>query len=201
MTSPTELTSDYFKNMVSTMREQSTHKKTCLDEKDLLRKCILCKKFMSSQEWGPVMESFLKTSLQIDPKINEISGDGHKNGNNIEIKVSLGSKSGQLNLVQIRPDHTIDYYLFVGYNLYEGDIGKAYVMKIPAADLYALLPIYGGYAHGTIKELGKITSTNIKGRNCEYALRPNPTLNDRCAGKRLWIEMLKYRVEFEESAF
>ena len=29
------------------------------------------------------------------------------------------------------PDHTVDY-LVGGYNLFEGDIGKAYICKVPA---------------------------------------------------------------------
>ena len=93
-------------------------------------------------------------SIKHENKINEISGDGHKNNKNIEIKVSFGSKDGQFNIVQIRPDHNIDYYLFVGYNLFVEDLGKTYVLYIPSEELYVTSK-YGGYSHGTKENLVK----------------------------------------------
>ena len=87
--------------------------------------------------------------------------------------------------------------------MYEDDdfgIGKGYVFKIPSDDVYQLIINYGGYAHGTKEELGKITSENIKGRNREYALRIQPNVKK---GKniKLWNELLKYEVEFHPNIF
>lgn len=59
---------------------------------------------------------------------------------------------------------------------------------------------FGGYDHRTCTVLGKITSDNIKGRNCEYALRCDPNAKK---GKNfeLWNEFMKYEVEYEPENF
>ena len=106
--------------------------------------------------------------------MDEISGDGHKNGINYEIKTSIYSKNGRLNFIQIRPDHSIDYYIFCCYNLWEGDIGKAFILKIPSEDLHKIFPQYSGYAHGTFLRWGKITENNLKDRNCEFFCKTKP---------------------------
>lgn len=176
-----------FQKIVAHMRLANKWKGICEAEKNILQKCILCKHQLSSQQWGPLLESFIKEKFNIGPAVDSISGDGcSPKGLNIEIKVSLGDKGGQLNFVQLRPDHTIDYYLFLGYNLFEGGLGQTHWFLCPPKELYTLLPTYGGYAHGTISKLGGITMENIYGRGCEYALRPNPVLEDTRKGKKLW---------------
>ena len=176
-----------FQKIVAYMRLASKWKSICEAEKNTLQKCILCKHQLSSQQWGPLLESFIKEKFNIGPAVDSVSGDGcSPKGLNIEIKVSLGDKGGQLNFVQLRPDHTIDYYLFLGYNLFEGELGQTHWLLCPSKELYTLLPTYGGYAHGTISKLGDITMENIYGRGCEYALRPNPVLDDTRKGKKLW---------------
>ena len=187
---------DKLQDIVKRLRNKTEYKDMCRTENNLLNKCILCKYYMSAQEWATEMEQFIKKQLKINNKINEISGDGNKNNKNIEIKVSLGSKDGQFNIVQIRPDHDIDYYLFVGYNLFDEDLGKAYVLYIPSEDLYKLLPKYGGYSHGTKRKLDEITPDNIKGRNCEYSLRANPNKKTSTKTRKLWNELKKYEIEF-----
>jgi hypothetical protein len=162
----------------------------------------LCKKFISSNEYGPLFEKFIKDKLKISKAVDKSSGDGCKNDRNIEIKVSLGDKHGQLNMVQIRPSHNIHYYLFMGYNLLDGELGKVHTLLIPSKKLYALLPKYGSYAHGTIKSNGKITKKSLKNKNnYEYALRPNPIKDNRYKSKKLWKTLLNYSVEFEEKMF
>ena len=103
-----------------------------------------------------------------------------------------------MNFVQIRPDHNIDYYIFLAYDLFEGEVGEIYWLLCKAEELYQLIPEYGGYAHGTIKQLGKITPENIYGRNCEYALRPNPQARPGTKPRKLWEIMLsKFKVSEE----
>ena len=160
----------------------------------LVEKFILLRRGVTPQSTVP--EAMIMRDLKIGRPLNETSGDGHKNGINYELKFSLHTKDGGFNFVQIRPDHAVDYYLVGGYNLFEGEIGKAYIFKVPAEKIYELLPEYGGYAHGTVKELGKITCDNIKGRGCEFALRPNPNANEGTKPKKLWNELLKYEVEY-----
>lgn len=189
------------KSYVQSMRNKNINKQKCKNEQDLLNKCILCKQFLSSNEYGPELENYLKKRLNINKAIDAISGDGCKNNKNIEIKVSLGDNQGKLNYVQIRPDHTVDFYLFLAYNLLEGELGNVHLMLVPSNKVYELIPEYGGYAHGTVDVLGEINSQNIFGRNCEYALRPNPNKNDGTKPKKLWEELYKYKVPLSEDMF
>jgi hypothetical protein len=149
-------------------------------EEDLLKKVILCKYYLTAPSFGPLLEAYIKTKYKIKSAVDCVSGDGCKDGKNIEIKVSLGDKQGQLNYVQIRPDHNIDYYILLAYNMYEKTTDSE------------LIPTYGGYAHGTILKHGKITKETMYGRNLEFALRPNPNQSTRTKSHRLWLELKKF---------
>lgn len=167
-------------------------------EKKILRKVILCKRHLSSNQWGSLLEKSLIKLFKLTKTKKKDEGDCVKGVLKLEIKVSLGDKKGQINFVQIRPDHDIDYYLLMVYNLNYGVIGKLYFILIPSSELYSLLPEYGGYAHGTIQKLGKITSDNIRGRNCEYALRPNIYLDKPTKSVILWSKLLRYQKTEQE---
>jgi hypothetical protein len=162
------------KELVLQMRKPICYKNKCLIEKNILYKCILCKKYLSSNQWGPMLEKYIKELFLLKKPKNNTSGDGcSMNNKKIEIKVSLGDSNGQFNFVQIRPDHDIDYYILMCYNVFDDELGKIYWFLCPSGELYKLLPEYGSYAHGTITKLGKIEPHNIYGHNHEYALRPN----------------------------
>lgn len=59
-----------------------------------------------------VPEKSIKKDLQIGPPLDKIGGDGHKNGINYEVKIFIDSKNGPFNFIQIRPDHSVDCYIF-----------------------------------------------------------------------------------------
>lgn len=164
--------------------------------------CILGREYLSPQ--GTSMESIIKQHLNIGPKIDETSGDGCKNNINYELKVSIHSINSKLNFVQIRPDHNVHYYILIGYNMYDPidqNKGKGYIFKVPSDTMYDLIIKYGGYAHGTKKVLGDtITLENLKGRNCEYALRCNPN-SKKGKDYTLWNELLKYEVTYSKDNF
>ena len=169
------------------------------NEKTLTGKCILSRLYLAPQ--STIVETMCKQDLGIGSALNKTSGDGHKNGINYEIKTSIHAKKSQLNFLQIRPDHDIDYYILIAYNMYEDNaLGNAHIFKIPSPVVYDLICRFGGYAHGNCTVLGKITSDNIKGRNCEYALRCDP---NETKGKsfELWNEFLKYEVEYNSENF
>lgn len=169
-------------------------------ETSLERKCILYREYCTPQSTS--MESIILQDLQIGVPIDTSSGDGCKNKINYEIKYSGHARMFKLNFVQIRPDHNIDYYILIGYNMYYDDIlGKCFVFKIPATILYQLIVEYGGYAHGTQSKLGKITIDNLKGRNCEYALRCNPNARKKTKQHKLWCFLLKYETEYNHINF
>ena len=148
--------------IVESMRVQNKYVEICKREEDLLHKCILCRYYLSSNQWSLLLESHIKNLFNIEKAKDSTSGDGiSRNGMNIEIKVSLGSDNGRINFVQIRPDHKIDYYLFLVYNLYTENIGSIHWLLCDSNELYKLLPEYGGYAHGSILQHNAITLENI----------------------------------------
>jgi len=160
----------------------------------VLDMCILCKKYMSSQKWSVLLERKIKNLFNLQ-NTNKLCGDAIGiNNTNVEIKVSLGAKNN-FNSVQIRPDHSVDYFLFLSYDVMHGDLGKCYWMCIPKDHMIVLLEKYGSYAHGSKKVHGPITNISIKHNNYEYALRPSIYSNGRPG--LLWNDMLSYKVDEE----
>ena len=201
MTTPNEL--ELF-TLASEMRVKDAKNKSHIlqkvsNQQTLTGKCIMARKYLTPQSTD--LEIICKNDLKIGPPINETSGDGYKNGINYEIKGSVHAIKSRINFVQIRPDHNVDYYILIAYNMYENvTIGKAHIFKVPSKNLYKLIVRYGGYAHGTCSKLGQITIDNVKGRNCEYALRCDPNATK---GKsfELWNEFIKYEVEYNPDNF
>jgi hypothetical protein len=178
-----------YRDIVNTLRNPKNYLEICKNETDTLKKCILCKKYLSSNQWSLLLEKFVKDKFHITNAIDSMSGDGVSiNGKNIEIKISLGTKDGQFNFVQLRPQHNIDYYLILVYNMFEDELGKIYWFLCKPSDLYDLLPQYGGYAHGSISKLRKITINSIIRNNYEYSLRPN-CLKKKTKAYKLWCIM------------
>lgn len=169
------------------------------DKKNLTEKCVLSRMYLSPQSTH--LERIVKNDLGIKNAINNLSGDGCKRKINYEIKISIHSKKCKLNFVQLRPDHNIDFYILIYYNMYyNNQIGKAYIFKIPTNIMYDLIIKYGGYAHGTCNKLGRINSDNLKGRNCEYSLRCSPNINSE-KNIKIWNELLKYEVDYNSKHF
>lgn len=180
-------------HLVNEMRTLNAHKQKCLDEQDTLNKCILCKYYLSSNKWSLLLENHIKQIFNLKSKLDNNSGDAvSPGGKRIEIKVSLGDSSGKFNFVQLRPHHHIDYYIFLVYNMYDGDIGSIYWFLCEADELYRLIPEYGGYSHGTVDTLGAISIASLYNGNDkkEYSLRPSPVMNACSKPRKLWDEMV-----------
>jgi hypothetical protein len=130
-------------------------------------------------------------------KAEECTGDCSKDGKNSEVKVSLGGATHtKFNFVQIRPSHDCDTYILTAYHLSLENVaaeGELYVFQVPKSDMKTLVVTYGGYAHGTIKEHGKITMDSLDDEKSikEYAIRP--TIHDDC-----WKALLAFRVTESE---
>ena len=73
--------------LVKEMRQRSGNKEKCKWEQDLLTTCIYCKKYLSSQEWSGIMETYIKETLGIEPPKNNNSGDGFKNKIFLKLKL------------------------------------------------------------------------------------------------------------------
>lgn len=153
---------------------------------------------VSPQQYGPLLEKFIRTKFNyIKNKAEDCTGDCSKDGKNSEVKVSLGGATHtKFNFVQIRPSHDCEIYILTAYHLSTENVeseGDLHVFKVPKSNMKAIVVSYGGYAHGTAKEHGKITidSLNEEKSTKEYALRP--TINDDC-----WNALLPFKVPESE---
>ena len=141
------------------------------------------------QTTGLLIQNYIINKYNMVRNIaSDINGDCSLNNKNIEIKVSLGGKSHKkFNYVQIRPNHNVDYYL--DKNNYK-NCGELYIFLVNKITLIDIILHYGSYAHGTIKELGEITSDTLHDfqSNKEYSLRPS--YGDKC-----WNILLNSKIE------
>ena len=151
-----------------------------------------------TQQYGLILEKFIRTKFNyIKNKAKSCTGDCSKDGKNTEVKVSLGGATHtKFNYVQIRPSHDYDTCILTAYHLSIKNIescGELYILKIPKLDVQNIVVAFGGYAHGTVKEYGKITfdSLNDKNNSKEYALRP--TINSKC-----WEALMPFRIIEDE---
>jgi hypothetical protein len=149
---------------------------------------------VSAQQYGPLLEKFIRIKFNyIKNKAEDCTGDCSKDGKNSEVKVSLGGATHtKFNFVQIRPSHDCETYILTAYHLSSENVeseGELYIFKVPKEDIKKIIVSFGGYAHGTIKEHGKITieSINDEKSTKEYALRP--TINDAC-----WEALMPFNV-------
>jgi hypothetical protein len=139
-----------------------------------------------------LLERFIRIKFNYNKnKAEHCTGDCSKDGNNSEVKVSLGGATHtKFNFVQIRPSHECGIYILTAYHLSPENVeseGELYIFKVPKSDIKKLIVSHGGYAHGTVKEHGVITVENIEKGMREYALRP--TINDNC-----WKALLMFRI-------
>ena len=149
---------------------------------------------VSSQQYGPILEKYIRTKFNyIKNKSKDCTGDCSKNGKNSEVKVSIGgSTHTKFNFVQIRPSHDCETYILTAYHLSHENVnreGTLYIFKVPKKQIKKIIVLYGGYAHGTIKEHGIITMNSLNNKSIvkEYALRP--TINDKC-----WKALMTFHI-------
>lgn len=181
-----ESNSEYKKHALKQAKESS----------DLWEKCVLLRKFTTPQSTDA--EKLIRHDLKIEKSLDNISGDGIKNGVKYEIKVSLHDVKCKVNIRQIRPHHSVDFYIIVALNLFDGEYGKAHIFKIPVSELYKLIADYGGYTHGTVDVNGAVSLESIlnKDNGFEYSLSPDPNATDGTKAKKLWQEFLKYEKKY-----
>jgi hypothetical protein len=101
----------------------------------------------------------------------------------------------KFNFVQLRPAHECSIYILTAYHLSQSNVdseGDLHVFRVPKEDIKRLIVDFGGYAHGTVKNNGKITAETINaGAEKEYALRP--TYNDAC-----WAALMQFSIAESE---
>lgn len=183
------------------LKEKKQALKQANESDDIWEKCVLLRAYTSPQATDA--EKLIRNDLNIGPPLNNTSGDGCKNGVNYEIKVSVHDTRCKVNIRQIRPHHNVDYYIIMTLNIFGGDLGEAYILKVPSEKLYELIPEYGGYTHGTVLRNGIITPESIldKEKDFEYSLSADPNALEGTKSRKLWNELLKYQVSYKEINF
>lgn len=167
----------------------------------LLEKCVLLRVYTSPQ--ANDAEKLIMEDLEISACLDNISGDGTKNDLKYEIKVSVHDERCKINIRQIRPHHSVDFYIIVALNLFAGENGEAYIFKIPSSIIKELVLEYGAYTHGTVIKNGKICKESIDDANSlyEYSLTANPNGGENTKSLKLWNRFLEYQVEYDKGLF
>jgi hypothetical protein len=170
------------------------HKIEIMKQSDIKRAHIYCKiNQLSGQVSGPLIEYFIKNKYGMEKNNASLcKGDLHHNLMNFEIKISTGGKeNNKFNYVQLRMNHDCVYILtayYISIDNVENE-GELFIFKLNKKELKDLIYKYGGYAHGTVQKLGKITEEELDNQenDKEYAIRPK-------YGNKCWCELLNYRV-------
>lgn len=182
------------KQLLDSSRSNKIHAETIMALPTLKDAHIYCKyNNFSGQFTGPVLEKYIQTKYKMTKNNASLcNGDLKCNEINVEIKASNGGKeNNKFNFVQLRMNHNCEY-IFTAYHIdYTNldNLGELYIFKLNKENIKPLIVEYGGYAHGTIGELGKITMDDLNDSDNpkEYALRPK--YGDKC-----WMELLNYRI-------
>ena len=174
------------------------HKENILKCETIKDAHIYCKiNNLSGQQMGPLIEYYIKEKLCMEKnKAGDCIGDCRDRFlEDNEIKASgsgIAKNKYKYNYVQIRLNHKIHNYILTAYHLTDdnvNELGELFIFKVKKEDIIQLIFEHGGYAHGTVSKLGKITIEDLKKENNtkEYALRPK-------YGDKLWGKLLNYRV-------
>jgi hypothetical protein len=177
---------------------KKNHKEEIVKQSTLKYAHIYCKTHqLSGQSSGPLIEYYMINKYHmIKNKASECIGDCSKNGQNIEIKISLGGDKthSEFNYVQIRFNHDIDIYLLTAYYVNEDNIdnnGELYIFSVDKNSMRNIIYQFGQYAHGTKKKLGEITMNDLEDitntNTKEYCIRPK--YGDEC-----WNTLLQFRI-------
>jgi len=176
-------------------RSMINHENEIMKETTLKNAHVYCVlNSVSAQQYGPLLEKYIRIRNNFIKNVaSACNGDCSKDDKNAEIKASIGgARHNKFNWVQLRISHDIHYYILTAYNLTSKNVdnqGELYVFTVPKYDMLTLISMYGGYAHGTIKEHGHITISDLQDEKNkkEYALRPT-------IGDKFWVDIMKFRI-------
>ena len=176
-------------------RSNINHSVEILKEESVKNAHIYCKiNQLSGQVTGPLIESYLKEKYNMTKNSASLCiGDLKHKDVDLEIKASNGGKNNnKFNYVQLRMNHKCEYLLTAYYLCSENieTLGELFIFKVNKETLRNLILNHGGYAHGTIAQLGAITIQDLENptNDKEYAIRPS--YGDKC-----WQTLLTHRVQ------
>tara|TARA_Y100000389_G_scaffold36225_1_gene30839 strand:- start:1768 stop:2463 length:696 start_codon:yes stop_codon:yes gene_type:complete len=183
------------KQLLDSCCPNKKHEEKIMAEPTLKRAHIYCKhNNLTGQFTGPILEKYIKKKYKMTKNNASLcDGDLKLNEINFEIKASNGGKqNNKFNFVQLRMNHTCEYILtayYIDYTVLDS-LGELYIFRLNKKNIKPLILKYGSYAHGTVRELGKITMKDLNDTNNpkEYALRPK-------YGSKCWNELLNFRID------
>jgi hypothetical protein len=163
-----------------------------LDQRTFREAAILAKWFLPSQSYGEVLNTWFRKTFNWEKNsANSRIGDDKVFGiYNAEVKASLCDDGKTCHYVQIRLTHEIDFYFLPTYN-FETD--KTHFFLLNKNQMKEMIVNYGGYAHGTKSEKGKVID-NINNADIEYALRPNIKSKDNS----MWKKLCSFEIKEED---
>ena len=162
-------------------------KQEIINEKNTRHAFIVSKKFLTPQQYGAALESHIKTKFDWADQTDNTSGDATTSkGAKIEIKCSIEDAKGGFNYVQIRPNHTIDYYLLVNFSISTDEL---VLLLCPKEEFVKLVVEHGQLAHGT-----KDTNFAYK----EFAYRPKMHAREGTKGRQQWDNLLPWKATEEQ---
>lgn len=183
------------KQLLDSSRSNKIHTENIMNLPTLKDAHMYCKyNNLSGQYTGPVLEKYIKHKYNMTKNnASSCNGDLKCNEINIEIKASNGGKeNNKFNFVQLRMNHNCEYLLTAYYIDYDNllTLGELFIFKLIKDNLKPIILQYGGYAHGTIGELGEIKKEDLDdvSNQKEYAIRPK--YGDKC-----WNELLQFRID------
>jgi len=148
---------------------------------------IVAKSQLSPQQYGAALESHFKTKFGWGGQTDNKSGDATTpKGSKIEIKVSVEDAKGGFNYVQIRPNHSVDYYLLANYSISTDEV---ILLRCPKEEFISTVADHGQLAHGT-----KDADFEYK----EFAYRPKMHGKKGSKGRKLWDAIATWRVSEKE---
>lgn len=159
---------------------------------------LLCKRHLPSQSYGPLLETWIKTKLHINPfpvvhqGLKKHSGDGQIFETwNVEIKVSLSTRE-EANFVQLRWGENIHLYVWMYFDLVNC---QAHWFMVPPSLLYIKLRDMNrlNYAHGSKDILGTPTLEYLQNEHREIRFSMSSSGQDKC-----WNAMSEFIVPFEK---
>ncbi len=148
---------------------------------------IVAKTQLSPQQYGCALESHLKNKFGWSDQADNKSGDATTpKGSKIEIKVSVEDAKGGFNYVQIRPNHSVDYYVLANYSILTDEV---IFLRCPKEEFISIVVKHGQLAHGT-----KDADFDYK----EFAYRPKMHGKEGSKGRQLWDAIATWKVSEKE---
>lgn len=188
--------SKHYEQLKFLLNKNKNHNNEILKCSSIKEAHIYCKiENLSGQVAGPLIEYYIKCKFCMTKNnASECNGDcKDKNLEDNEIKTSGGGRNhNSYNYVQLRINHNIHNYILTAYHLSKENLindGEMYIFKVPKKKMITMISKYGGYAHGTVSKLGKITLNDLNDKNNkkEYYIRPK-------IGNECWKALLYYKI-------